>query len=123
MNVADFLYGTSATARAARTVLRPLSVMYGFIVGVRNALYDANRLRSARAGIPVISVGNISVGGTGKTPVTAWIAARIAAAGEKPAIVLRGYGGDEQRVHGHLNPGIPVVVNAVRNDGVAVMPQ
>ncbi len=119
MNGSGLLYGTSATARAARTMLRPLSALYGLIVGVRNSLYDSDRLRSVRAEIPVISVGNLSVGGTGKTPVTAWLAAKIAAGGEKPAIVLRGYGGDEERVHAHLNPEVPVVVNAVRADGVA----
>ena len=119
MNATDLLYGKGIVPRIARALLRPLATAYGFGVGVRNSLYDASRLESQRAGIPVISVGNISVGGTGKTPVTAWLAHKLAAAGEKPAIVLRGYGNDEPLVHSHLNPDIPVVVDAVRVRGVA----
>jgi tetraacyldisaccharide 4'-kinase len=118
MNASDLLYGNSGAARVARTVLRPLSSAYGFAVGIRNWLYDSSHLKSREARIPVISIGNISAGGTGKTPVTAWLAARFAAAGEKPAIVMRGYGSDEPMVHAHLNPDIPVVVDAVRVRGV-----
>jgi tetraacyldisaccharide 4'-kinase len=118
MNTDDLLYGHGLTAKIARTILRPLSSIYGFAVGMRNSLYDSSRLESTRAGIPVISVGNISVGGTGKTPVTAWLAHKLAAEGERPAIVLRGYGNDEPLVHSQLNPDIPVVVDAVRVRGV-----
>jgi tetraacyldisaccharide 4'-kinase len=118
MNASDLLYGEGAGARLARAALRPLASLYGFVVGVRNSLYDSSRLESQRAGIPVISVGNISVGGTGKTPVTAWLAHKLAEAGERPAIVLRGYGNDEPLVHAHLNPDVPVVVDAVRVRGV-----
>ncbi len=118
VSAANLLYGEGAGPRLARTVLRPLSSLYGLVISVRNSLYDSSRLKSHRAGIPVISVGNISVGGTGKTPVTAWLAHRLAAGGERPAIVLRGYGDDEPLVHAHLNPEIPVVVDAVRVRGV-----
>ena len=118
MNASDLLYGEGIKARVARTILRPISSLYGFVVGVRNSLYDSSTFESRRAGIPVISIGNISVGGTGKTPVTAWLADKLAKAGERPAIVLRGYGNDEPLVHSHLNPEIPVVVDAVRVRGV-----
>jgi tetraacyldisaccharide 4'-kinase len=68
----------------------------------------------------VVSVGNLTVGGTGKTPFAAWLAAALAARGAHPAIVLRGYGDDEPLVHGILNPGVPVVITPDRVAGIAV---
>jgi tetraacyldisaccharide 4'-kinase len=65
-----------------------------------------------------LSVGNLSVGGTGKTPVSAWFARRFMEKGRAPAIVLRGYGGDEVIVHRRLNPGIPVIASADRVRGI-----
>ncbi|MBA3656027.1 MAG: tetraacyldisaccharide 4'-kinase [Gemmatimonadaceae bacterium] len=118
MKAADIIYGRSALARTMRTILHPLSALFGSVVGLRNYLFDTGRLFSADGNIPVISVGNISVGGTGKTPVTAWLASRLLEAGLRPGIILRGYGGDEQLVHAHLNPGVPVVADADRLRGV-----
>jgi len=65
---------------------------YGAVVRLRNAWYDRPG-SSRRATIPVISVGNLAVGGTGKTPLVAWIAQRVHAIGYAPAVVSRGYGG------------------------------
>jgi tetraacyldisaccharide 4'-kinase len=81
-------------------------------------MYDHSLLHVQPSCIPVVSVGNISVGGTGKTPFTAWIAAELSRRGAQPAVVLRGYGGDEPLVHARLNPGIPVVIERHRADGV-----
>jgi tetraacyldisaccharide 4'-kinase len=81
-------------------------------------LYDRGTLRTAPAALPVISVGNIAVGGTGKTPVASWIATQLKARGARPAVVLRGYGDDEPRVHALLNPDVPVFVNPDRVAGV-----
>jgi tetraacyldisaccharide 4'-kinase len=106
-------FGTGMIDGAVRIALWPLERMYGGIVAARGMLYDRNLLLPQRAAIPAISVGNLTVGGTGKTPVSAWIAGRLARAA-KPAIVLRGYGGDEIAVHRSLNPGVPVVANADR---------
>jgi tetraacyldisaccharide 4'-kinase len=67
----------------------------------------------------VISIGNLTVGGTGKTPIAAWVAGELKAIGARPAVILRGYaGGDEIEVHRHLNPGIPVIRNPDRVAGV-----
>lgn len=85
---------------------------------VRNLLFDRGVLRVHQGPIPAVSIGNITVGGTGKTPVAAWLAAELARRGARPAIVLRGYGGDEPAVHARLNPGIPVVVEPDRVKGV-----
>lgn len=108
-----------AGARLARAVLRPLSGVYGVAGRVRGALYDRGILRSHDLALPAIGVGNLSVGGTGKTPVAAWVAAELARRGAVPAVVLRGYGGDEPIVHATLNPGIRVVVAADRVAGAA----
>jgi tetraacyldisaccharide 4'-kinase len=106
-------------ARLLRALLWPLGWLYGAIVELRNAAFDRGLLRSHDLALPTISVGNLSVGGTGKTPIAAWLVGRLKAAGARPAIVLRGYGGDEPLVHARLNPGVPVIVNANRVAGVA----
>jgi len=68
-----------------------MAPFYGGAMKFRNALYDRGILRAHSLGRPTISVGNISVGGTGKTPVVRWLAEKLSAAGEHPAILLRGY--------------------------------
>jgi tetraacyldisaccharide 4'-kinase len=76
-----------------RAALRPLSSAFGFAVAVRNLAYDVGVLRTQRAAVPVVSVGNLAVGGTGKTPMTLWLSRELKARGLRVAIVLRGYGG------------------------------
>ncbi|MEX2180136.1 MAG: tetraacyldisaccharide 4'-kinase [Gemmatimonadaceae bacterium] len=115
--VEDVWFGRSAVASAARVALWPLSVAYGLAVAGRNRLYDAGLLASRVPVLPVVSVGNLTVGGTGKTPVSAWIAGRLAERA-RTAVVLRGYGDDEVEVHARLNPAIPVVANADRFQAV-----
>lgn len=118
MTAADAIwYGDGVVARAARTVLAPASWLYAAGVAVRQRRYDSGRDVQPSA-LPVLSLGNVSVGGTGKTPVAAWVAARLVAAGARPAIVMRGYGDDEPLVHARLNPDVPVVVDADRLRGV-----
>jgi tetraacyldisaccharide 4'-kinase len=112
-------FGEGTPARAGRILLAPASALYGAAVAARGALYDAGVFHAAAGAIPALSVGNLTVGGTGKTPVAAWFAAELAARGARPAIVLRGYGGDEPLVHRALNPGVPVVVDPDRVRGVA----
>jgi tetraacyldisaccharide 4'-kinase len=109
----------TAGARAVRAALMPASWAYAAAVAARNAAFDHGWLRARTLALPAISVGNLTVGGTGKTPVSAYIAARLAERGSKPAIVMRGYGADENLVHARLNPGIPVIVAADRVRGAA----
>lgn len=113
----DILYGRSRLGRVIQRALHPFSVIFGSMVGLRNYLYDSGRLFSLTANLPVVSVGNISVGGTGKTPLTAWLAAEFLRAGLRPGIILRGYGGDEQLVHQYLNPDAVVIASADRMRG------
>ncbi len=106
-------------ARAARAVLTPFGWLYGAVVSVRNAAFDRGVLSTNAVALPTVSVGNLTVGGTGKTPVSAWLVGQLRARGMRPAIVLRGYGGDEPIVHARLNPGVPVIVGANRVEGIA----
>ncbi|HEX8271984.1 MAG TPA: tetraacyldisaccharide 4'-kinase [Longimicrobiaceae bacterium] len=94
--------------------LAPAEALFRGTVAARNLAYDRGWLRAERAPVPVVSVGNVGVGGAGKTPVAAWIAARLLERGRKPAIALRGYGADEVQVHRELNPEVPVFAAARR---------
>lgn len=109
-------------SRIARAVLTPASWAFARAVAVRNARFDAQAQSSTsrRAPLAALSVGNLTVGGTGKTPVAAWCVEQLRARGAAPAIVLRGVGDDEWRVHGLLNPHCPVVVAADRHEGMLV---
>jgi tetraacyldisaccharide 4'-kinase len=111
-------YGQGARATAARVALAPAAALYAAGTAARNALYDRGVLAQVEPALPAISVGNLSVGGTGKTPVAAWIAGELQRRGGRPAIVMRGYGDDEPEVHRRLNPGVLVVVDPDRVSGV-----
>jgi tetraacyldisaccharide 4'-kinase len=78
---------------AAPAWLQPLAMLYGCIVRMRRAAYARGWLASRHPGVPVIVVGNLTVGGTGKTPLVIWLACALRAAGRKPGVVLRGYRG------------------------------
>ncbi|MBT4583553.1 MAG: tetraacyldisaccharide 4'-kinase, partial [Phycisphaerae bacterium] len=67
-----------------------MSWAYGLVVRIRNAMYGQGR-GVRRVSLPVISVGNVTVGGTGKTPLVTWIVRRLRESGHRPAIVMRGY--------------------------------
>jgi tetraacyldisaccharide 4'-kinase len=86
-------------------------------MGVRATLYRRGWHDVQRLPLPTVAVGNLSVGGTGKTPLAAWIAARCTARGLTPGVLLRGYGGDEAAVHRRLVPGAVVVANPDRAIG------
>lgn len=85
---------------ALKWLLWPASLLYGAVASVRRLLYAARLLPRHRAGIPVIVVGNLVAGGSGKTPLVLWIAEFLRATGRKPGIVSRGYGGTIARKGG-----------------------
>ena len=108
-------------------LLAPASWMYGFAVWARNMWYDRHMLQRVPGGlkhvlggrervlaIHIISVGNLAVGGTGKTPLAAWLARFLSERGERAAIVSRGYGRDELLLHHRWNPEVPVEADADR---------
>jgi len=115
---------------AAWLALQPASGLFAAAVAMRDLGYRIGVLRVHRAGIPVISVGNLSVGGTGKTPITLWLArqlaAHLSAAGVgKVAILLRGYGGRARTAtivsHGAASGGISPEVNVETVGDEAIM--
>src|ERR1044071_8938616 len=75
-----------------RFIFEVLSWGYAIIVGIRNTLYDARILKQIKLPVPVISVGNITTGGTGKTPTVIMLAKELQRMGRKPAVLTRGYG-------------------------------
>ena len=110
--------GRGRLARLSRAALAPIEGAYGAVVKGRSLLYDRGILRAHDVSVPVVSVGNLTVGGTGKTPVAAWLARELIERGANPAIVLRGYGGDEAIVHQRLNEAISVIECADRVRGM-----
>jgi tetraacyldisaccharide 4'-kinase len=108
----------SRTAFAA--ALAPLSAVYGAVIRARNARFDRG-LGVHRVPRPVISVGNVTTGGTGKTPMVMWIVERMLARGRRPVIAMRGYGarpgdaGDEELEYREkFGASVPIVAHPDR---------
>lgn len=74
--------------------LLPVALLFGLLSGLRALLFRRGFLTSERLPVPVVVVGNIFIGGTGKTPLTIWLAEALRAAGLRPGIVSRGHGGE-----------------------------
>jgi len=102
--IEDIWYGDAPGGALARRMLAPMSAVFGAAVSVRGRLYDLGLLRARTAPAPVLSVGGLSVGGSGKTPMVIWLARRLRAEGLRPCIVTRGYGG--------TSDGSPMVLRA-----------
>lgn len=103
-----------------RSGLAALAVPYAVASAGRNLLYDAGWLRQSLATVPIVSVGNLTLGGTGKTPLVAWVARQLMADGLAPAIVSRGYASrelqasDEAKELALVLPGVPHVADRNR---------
>jgi tetraacyldisaccharide 4'-kinase len=80
-------------SRPLRTLLWPASLLYGFATFVRASLYAHSWIKPKRLKAAVISVGNVTVGGTGKTPFVIWLAEKLLAQDKRVAILTRGYRG------------------------------
>ena len=131
----DIWYGR----HPARLLLMPCSWLYRAVVTLRRMVYQARLLNVYRAPVPVIVVGNITVGGTGKTPLVIWIARKLQEYGFKPGIVARGYRGAArhwpQQVRADSDPvavgdeavllarrsGLPVAVGPQRSADIAAL--
>jgi len=123
---------------AWRYLLLPLAPVYRGVVAARRAIFSRGWLRRARLDVPVISVGNLTFGGTGKTPVVIALVRDLVRMGRRPAVLTRGYKrrenhqvvvvgpeprqrvdevGDEPLEMARRLPGVPVVVDANRERG------
>jgi tetraacyldisaccharide 4'-kinase len=125
--------------KTLRLLLLPLSFVYWVVVMLRNWFFDIGLLRVTDLSVPVISVGNISTGGTGKTPFVEVVVRKIQSRGRNPAVVSRGYGrktkgyvlvsdgvrttavvadsGDEPYLLAQQLNGVPIVVAEKRAEG------
>ncbi len=108
-----------------RMLLAGLAAPYGLATTARNAAYDRGLLASFPAAVPVVSIGNLTLGGTGKTPLVAWVVRQLLANGRQPAVVSRGYAAanglsDEAAELAILLPGTLHVANRDRVAGAAV---
>jgi tetraacyldisaccharide 4'-kinase len=109
--------------------LAVLSFIYAGCIRFRNLLYDISMIKAERVDAPVISVGNITVGGTGKTPLVLRMAEEALRRGRKPGVVARGYGGagskdglnDEGRMLLKSLPGMALALNPDRRLGARAL--
>ncbi len=131
-------------AGGARNILLPFSMLYGGIISLRNFGYDNHLFKIKRLPLPVISVGNISVGGSGKTPFVMYLIEKVLSLAKMPAVLSRGYKrmtnelvvscpekgleadvrmlGDEPALISHNFPNVPVAVQKDRHQaGLAVL--
>jgi len=110
---------------AARGMLTVLSWPYAAVVRVRNQLYTSGRLKAHRVGVPVICAGNLTTGGTGKTPLVVWLCRYLREKQVRCAILTRGYKtqegevSDEPALLAAQCPGVAVIVNPDRVAGAA----
>jgi tetraacyldisaccharide 4'-kinase len=81
-----------SSADLTRKILLPFSWLYGLAVKARNLAYDRGWFRQESVGVPVLSVGNLTAGGTGKTPLVEYLVRCLIATGKHPAVISRGYG-------------------------------
>ncbi|MBN4060889.1 tetraacyldisaccharide 4'-kinase [bacterium AH-315-I18] len=112
---------TASALRCAMTLATPV---YALANGIRNRLFDAGLKNQTPLGRPTISVGNLTTGGTGKTPMVAHIVRTLLTMNHRPAILLRGYkataqhGSDEAAVYNtELGDRVPVIANPSRVEG------
>src|SRR5450755_3424313 len=91
-----------AAARVARLALLPASLLWHTAMTARRWGYGRGWLATRQLPLPAVAIGNLSVGGSGKTPLAAWIAAHYAGRGIRPAVLLRGVGGEWAVVHREL---------------------
>jgi tetraacyldisaccharide 4'-kinase len=90
--------------------LAPLAWLFGVVAAVRQASFRSGFRAVERLAVPVIVIGNITVGGTGKTPLVAWLAQQLAARGHRVGIVSRGYGGSVRGAERVMLPPDPARV-------------
>jgi tetraacyldisaccharide 4'-kinase len=101
-------------ARIARAALTPAALLYAVGMRTRRWAYQVGLRPSCGLSLPAVAVGGLTVGGAGKTPMATWIARWYQRRGVRPAVLLRGYGGDEAEIHRAAVPEAVVVTGADR---------
>ncbi|MDP6636579.1 MAG: tetraacyldisaccharide 4'-kinase [Phycisphaerae bacterium] len=111
-------------ARAGQAIARGVVWPYSLAMRLRRWAYNSGVFSSSRASVPVICVGNITTGGTGKTPMVAWVVRQLKEAGRKPAILTRGYksvdGKSDEAEFLKQRSDVEVVVNPDRIAGAQI---
>ncbi len=97
--------------------LAPAELLFRAGSAAYHGAYDVGLRRPTGVGVPVVSVGNLAVGGSGKTPVTAWVAEALVARGLRPGILHGGYAPDEPALHRAWHPELVVVARRDRIEG------
>lgn len=106
-------------ARIVRLILLPISLVWWVVLKLRARGYQSGIIPSSPLPLPSVSIGNLTVGGSGKTPLTGWVARHFASSGLKPGVLLRGVGGDETQELREAVPGAIVAPNPDRIAGAA----
>jgi tetraacyldisaccharide 4'-kinase len=106
---------------AVTLALTPLGSLYGLAMKTRRAFYRSGRFRVHDLGVPVISVGNLTTGGTGKTPLVEWIAGELARTGRQVCILTRGYGRRNQGARVIVSDGNEIISDAAQAGDEALL--
>jgi tetraacyldisaccharide 4'-kinase len=114
-----------------RWILWPISTLYCLVIWLRKKAYQLGFFKQHKISVPVIIVGNITVGGTGKTPCVIWLAKQLTQAGFRPGIISRGYGSQAdsypQNVTAQSDPAIvgdePVIISRHSHCPMAISPK
>ncbi|HET9065792.1 MAG TPA: tetraacyldisaccharide 4'-kinase [Gemmatimonadales bacterium] len=104
-------------ARVVRAIFVPSAILYRIVMRIRAMVYRRGWLQQHALPLPAVAIGNLTVGGSGKTPLAGWIASRYADHGLRPGILLRGVGGDEALVHEEAVPRAVIVADPDRRAG------
>jgi tetraacyldisaccharide 4'-kinase len=104
-------------ARLARLALLPASALWRGAMAAREMAYRNGWLATHDLPLPSVAIGNLTVGGSGKTPIAIWVAQHYVSRGLVPGILLRGYGADETLVHQHAVPQARVIADPDRAAG------
>lgn len=120
MSKTSFVHQLQTSKKLHFFFLRPLlkfaSIVYGIITHLRNMGYKYNLLSAKSVRVPVISVGNIIAGGTGKTPLVIWLIQNFPQSFPQTILLSRGYGGDEQEIFANALPHTPHYTGSKRYD-------
>jgi tetraacyldisaccharide 4'-kinase len=107
--------------RAAQIALAPFGALYSAAIKARSAGYQARFLKTHKVSVPVVSVGNITVGGTGKTPLVQWLAQHLADQGRRVCILTRGYQRENAKQQIAISDGKQILSDVSQSGDEAMM--